>query len=328
MANLPNIEWSGAPPALLRMDERRRLANRLALAYLLDAITLLRGDRHLLDTLLAGVIVQANTVVVRREADLQIAYARAEDSVPDEMRRPVSINAVAASLRLPFETVRRRINRLVARGEVVVIDGGLVVPGAQLRTPQYLAAAFAGYGRLQRFYGDLVANGLLCSLPAPSVELRDGVVPLRTAERLAADYLLRFVELMMNQVGEVQDTLLFVGVIHWNISHLGVEMPTGPAGPTEHFVPDHLRRPINPAALARLVGLPAETVRRHLSALEARGLCRSVGRAGVIVPAEVHASLGLLGVMEDNWRNLQRLFTALAQLGVLAAWDLAAAPAG
>jgi hypothetical protein len=328
MANLPNADWSGVQPAPLREAERRRLANRMALAYLLDAITLLRGDRHLLDTLLAGVIVQANTARVRREADLQIAYARAEDSVPDEMRRPVSINAVAASLHLPFETVRRRVNGLIARGEVVVVDGGLVVPGALLRSPQYLAAAFAGYGRLQRFYRDLDAAGLIGDLPASSVELRAGVVPLRTAERLAADYLLRFIELLMNQVGEVQDTLLFVGVIHWNIVHLGAEMPTGPAGSTEHFVPDHLRRPINAAALARLVGLPAETVRRHLSALEGRGLCCSVGRAGVIVPAEIHASLGLLAVMEDNWRNLQRLFAALAQLGVLASWDPARAPAG
>jgi hypothetical protein len=301
--------------------ERRRFVNRLAIAYVLDTITLARGERHLLDALLASAIVQANTAAITRQADLQVAYAAAEDAVPDALRRPVSINALAASLGLPFETVRRRVGRLQAQQIAITVDGGLVVPAAALNRPDYLMAAFAGYERLRRLHRDLLAHGLLQDLPPPSVGLRDGVVPLRTVARLATDYVLRFVELVMAHFGEIQDSLLFVSIVRWNTEHLGAEVSGLPHELAEGFPPDRLRKPVTAAALARHIGLPAETVRRKVAALEAQGVCRSEGRRGVIVPAEVLARPEVLAVMDDNARNLQRLFAALGQLGVLKVWD-------
>ncbi|MET0275003.1 MAG: hypothetical protein ABW360_18605 [Phenylobacterium sp.] len=324
-----DASYRRAPAANLPVrgePERRRLANRLAIAYVTDTIALARGERHLLEALLASAIVQANTDVVSRQADLQVAYAGADDIVPDAMRRPVSINALATSLGLPFETVRRRVRSLVAQQIAVVVEGGLVVPSAALSRPDYLMAAFASYERLRRLYRDLLALGLLEDLPPPSVDLRDGVVPLRTVARLATDYVLRFVELLMAQFGEVQDSLLFVSIVRWNTEALGPELRGGPGDLAEDFPPDLMRQPVTAAALARHIGLPAETVRRRVAALEARGLCRSDGRRGFIVPAAVLARPEVLAVMEDNWRNLRRLFTGLAQLGVLQIWDdLAAA---
>jgi DNA-binding transcriptional regulator YhcF (GntR family) len=301
--------------------ERRRLANRLALAYLLDTIALARGERHLLEALLASAIVQANTDAVSRQADLQVTYAAADDIVPDAMRRPVSINALATSLGLPFETVRRRVRRLVSQQIAVVVDGGLVVPSAALSRPDYLMAAFASYERLRRLYRDLLALGLLEGLPSPSVGLRDGVVPLRTVARLATDYVLRFVELLMAHFGEIQDSLLFVSIVRWNTESLATNVRGGPGDRAEDFPSDRLRTPVTAAALARHIGLPAETVRRRVAGLEAQGLCRSEGRRGFIVPAEVLARPAVLAVMEDNARNLRRLFISLAQLGVLQIWD-------
>lgn len=301
--------------------ERRRLANRLAIAYVLDTIALARGERHLLDALLASAIVQANTVAVTRQADLQVAYAAIDDIVPDSLRRPVSINALAASLGLPFETVRRRIGGLTAQGIVVAVDGGLMIPAAALNGPAYVEAALAGYERLRRLHGELLALGLLQELPPPTVALRDGVLPLRTVARLATDYVLRFVELVMAHFGEVQDTLLFVSIIRLNTEHLGPDTRGGPGDEAEDFPDDRLRKPVTAAELARRLGLPPETVRRHVAGLEARGFCRTVGHRAVIVPAQVLARPDVRAVMEDNWRNLQRLFTALAQLGVLKVWD-------
>jgi DNA-binding transcriptional ArsR family regulator len=319
MTDVSYARWREVPPDT--EGERRRVANRLAIAYVLDTISLARGERHLLDALLASTIVQANTVGVSRQADLQVTYAAAEEVVPDTMRRPVSINALAESLGLPFETVRRRVGGLMAQQICVTVDGGLVVPGAVLNGPAYVGAAFAGYERLRRLHRELLTLGLLQDLPPPSVGFRDGVVPLRTVARLATDFVLRFVELVMAHFGEVQDTLLFVSIIRWNTEDLGPEFSGGPGGRAEDFPPDAVRKPVTTAALARHIGLPAETVRRHLVALEARGLCRAEGRRGFIVPAEVLARPEAQAVMDDNWRNLQRLFTALAQLGVLKVWD-------
>eukprot|EP01030_Chromulinospumella_sphaerica_P026636 gene26636-26849_t len=44
--------------------------------------------------------------------------------------RPVSVNAVAQSLELPYETVRARVQTMVARGQVERVSGGLIAVAA------------------------------------------------------------------------------------------------------------------------------------------------------------------------------------------------------
>src|SRR5665213_1096449 len=114
-----------------------RITNRLAMAYLLDAIAVFRGGEHLLDALLTSAISQANVAPITRQADLQVTYAAPEAPPPDDMRRPVSINALATSLGLPFETVRRRVRGLLDRGTCESVGGGVIVPTRVVTSPDY-----------------------------------------------------------------------------------------------------------------------------------------------------------------------------------------------
>ncbi len=70
--------------------------------------------------------------------------------IGDEQRRSVSIAALARSLALPAETVRRHIHALVSDGYVSASKGGVVVLAKNLDKPAILAAMQDSRIALQR----------------------------------------------------------------------------------------------------------------------------------------------------------------------------------
>src|SRR6185295_13738301 len=84
-------------------------AMRLWLLFLLDIIEIARGPGQGYDPLILGVVSSASVATVNQDIRLQLAYATVDRPPPDALRRPVSINAIARSLGLPYETVRRRV---------------------------------------------------------------------------------------------------------------------------------------------------------------------------------------------------------------------------
>ena len=305
------------PPAPLSEPDRRTAVSVLSLDFVLDVIAVAPGEQHLLDTLLCSAITLANIAPVFRDAEVRAAYVLNEALLDDSRRRPMSVNALATSLGLPYETVRRRVAALGAREVLGMVEGGVVMPPATIGRPDHVRAGLQTYERCRRLYGELKAIDGLPALPR-SARLSPGARPMWTVTRLVGDYSLRFIELAMRELGELQDSLLFLGIVRQNVEHLGLADLRGDDGAP---LPDRLRRPVSAAALARRLGLPTETVRRHLVRLAEEGLCRSLGRRGVIVPAEVIALPAAQTVMDENVRNLHRLFTALGHLGVLKLWD-------
>ena len=303
-----------------------RLTSRLAIAYLLDMASIARGERHLLDTLLMATISQANVAQISRQADLQVAYAAPDAPPPDELRRPVTINALATSLRLPFETVRRHVRGLIREELCRAVEGGVIVHTAVVSTPLYLRQALAGYARLIEFYVQMRDLGLLGELPPPSVELGADIVPIRTVARVSTDYLLRVVDTLTRSMGDLLDGLILFEVVRSNTEHLPADLRGGDGAAPEDFIADDLRRPVRITAIAARMGLPIETVRRHAGALIERGYCLRTP-AGLLVPAAVLARPAVLNGMGENIANLQRMFAALSQLGVLTVWDRARPPA-
>src|ERR1041384_4981597 len=109
-----------------------RVAGRLANAFALDLVKLGGFGRDVIDALLLAAISQANVAQITRSPELQRQYATLDAAPPDELRRPVSINAIAGSLRIPFETARRRIAALKDLGVIKVTAHGVIVPQAPL----------------------------------------------------------------------------------------------------------------------------------------------------------------------------------------------------
>jgi DNA-binding Lrp family transcriptional regulator len=317
---------TGAAPARSEQDARAadRLAGWMSVDFFLDVVGLVRGRRDHLDALLLSVIVQANLAEIDRRADLQLAFAGAGEPPPDDLRRPVTMHALSESLRQPFETVRRRIHRLLEQGEVERRPEGLIVPARALSSPECLRTAALVCERLRRFYEDLADRELLAPLPGATVVLGRATVPIRVAARLVSDHMLRVVERAVTPLGDLVDGLIVLEV--YRCTFEGLLAPSEVEG-RDLFLPDHPCGPVSVNRVAGRLGLPHETARRRINSLIERGICRRVGRGLIALPkdfAEAHFD----APRRARAASVQRLFAGLSQLGVLELWNVERADPG
>lgn len=300
-----------------------RVAARLANNFVLDLAKLGGFGRDVIDGLLLAAISQANVAQITRNPELQRRYATLDQPPPDELRRPVSISAIANSLRIPFETARRRIAALGELGIVVTQARGVVVPTAPLNSPFYRMGAAAHYELVRKLYFRLRGIGLLEDLPKPANPDYDPEnPPVRLVIRLSSDYLLRLAEPISLYIGDLVTGLILMDVISANTEHLpdteggAADAEWAPGG----FVPDSQRKPVRPAALSERLGMAHETIRRHLVRLGKDDRCERNGD-GYIIPARVLAREPFVQFMMDNQSHLSRLYAQLADYGVLSEWE-------
>lgn len=284
------------------LARRERAIGQLSAQFLLDQATIGVSGLGATDALLVMAINQANIAPLTRDPVARSQHGGLDAPADDGQRRPVSISAVATSLRLPFETARRHVRKLEAAGVCVVSERGVIVPGAFLSSPAYVASVTQANTRLRGFYADLAADNLLEPLPQSRFPFEEGV-PLRAAARLLADYLLRTAELLRAKVGDLMPALVLVAVL--------ARMGEGKGEAT------------TVAAAARRLGMPDETARRHAGKLIDQGHCVRTEH-GLIIPNHTFASTPLLDLFHHNATNVQRLFAGLAERGVIAAWADAA----
>lgn len=290
---------------------------RASTGFLLDIFATSRGASDVIDPLIVSVVLVANLAPLDQDPELSRLYATLDAPSPEDLRRPVSVNAVAASLRLPYETVRRRVARLVESGGLVSTSRGLHVPSTAIDNPFYLAVATARYVRMKAFYFELKALGALEGLDATLPEAPiHAAAPIRAANRLIAEYVLRSVDSIMRRIGDPLSGLILLEMANANAERLDpIERQV--EGP----IPDERRAPISVLELSRRVGLAAETVRRHVGKLEAGGYCRAV-RGGKLAALD-QIGKGPEGAhgLADNLQNVQRLFARSAALGVTGHWE-------
>lgn len=277
-----------------------------SLAFALDVAAGGVGPLKPIEALLVLAINQANIAPLRRDPEARAKYGRLDVAAPDEARRPVSINAVAASLGLPFETVRRRIRRLVGEGVCDEAPAGVIVPARFLLSGPYLQTVVAAHHRLRAFYFQLKREGLIGRLRDPNYDEDD--IPIRAAAGLMADYMLRTVDALMREAGDAISGLVLLVLLNGALER------------------DDQGRPAPEVMTVRRIhqrlGLPEETVRRHLLDLAEEGDCARSGR-GYAVTEAMLARTGLRTLLADNETHVQRLLAGLAERGVIQAWELA-----
>jgi DNA-binding Lrp family transcriptional regulator len=287
---------------------------RASLAYIRDTAQISRGDGDLLDPLIFTAVLDANMAPVNRDPELQVIYG-GDIAAPDELRRPVSINAVAQSLSLPFETVRRRVGGLARAGLCVLEPRGVIVPRAAVSSPAYNMIQRARYDRARRFYQVLKTAGALPGDSAANAQTPTAGPLVRAADRALSSYMLRACNDLIALTSDVLRTLILVELTLDNIGELAtVDLPRWAADPAG------LARPVRVAALAQQLRVAPETTRRHVLALEGTGFADRVG-PGFIAVAPPAIWPELVRLVEVNLANVQRLFAALRSLDVLAAWD-------
>lgn len=270
--------------AATALTERR--AATLALAFLRDVANISRDGGDLLEPLVFAAIVQANQAALRNDPEVRRRYGDSGEAIPDALRRPISINAIAQSLRLPFETARRKVRQLEARGDCIATPAGVYVPRAAIVSPRHAAIQVRRMERLGGFQQDLVGLGFLPAVrPLPPALVR-------TVNRALSEYMLRSCDRLIGLAGGVLPGFVFLGLCAAN---------------TEGRA-DGALAPCKALALADQLATPAETVRRHLVALRDRGHARRTLSGWVFEPTVIEPAHA------DYAADIRRLFQRLDEL--------------
>jgi hypothetical protein len=183
---------------------------------------------------------------------------------------PVSVNALAASLARPFETIRRQANQLIDDGLLVRGETGLSVPLQVICDPRVALMADGCHDLLVRLVEDVRAANLMLPEPRP-----DRVYDPRAGIGIAFDLLLATIECHHHR-RENWTRLALIFAIEWanrRFAHA--------AGP--------YLAPVKPSTVARILGLPYATVSRNIEGLVASGKLRRVPEGLVIAPDLVTA---------------------------------------
>jgi DNA-binding transcriptional regulator YhcF (GntR family) len=253
-----------------------------------------------------------------------IEYGALEKLPPDSARVPVSAMALANSLRMPYETVRRYVQTLLKAGFCVRLGNkGYVVPNAVLVRPSQHEAILRGLPSLLQFLGDLKRaefnyepyhRVLPNTAPLPS----DGAVPsnIRSLLRAGTELILRGIDTL----GRLRDDdfltgLLFTAIWTANVQHITASQDNLKFGGLRELPPDDLRRPVTVHALAASLRIPYETLRRTANRLVRDGIAVRIGNKGLIVPRQQHANLDSYDTVRRSYANIVRAVADLHRAG-------------
>lgn len=139
----------------------------------------------------------------------------------------------------------------------------------------------------------------------------------RHISRLSADYLLRAIA----ELAGVFDGDILLGVIFLALSRSSIEYQgpglRNPNAQADGLVPDTARRPISTLALANSMGMPRETVRRHVNRLVELGYCERDADRRLMVTEAVMRRPEMVGMIRANRRHLERVLSPLRREDVI-----------
>ena len=287
--------------------------------FLLDVLASIDHQSDLLDRILLVVIAQANLQAIASDHTLQLRYATLEAPPPDELRRPVSISAVATIIGIPFETARRRVRRLVDAGACELSNGGVRLPERSWAQPVVTSFLSGTYELARRLYVHLKADGDLPELMPHARQPRyNGSPPVRIVARAALDHFLRMVEVLTVGHGGLAMALVLLAAQRENLRP-GQAAGNHGACTVGHALPARASR------IARFLKLPETTVRRRLKQAAARGWCK-LGKQGAIVTSTFATRPEYRAAERATYTSLFRLLGSLQSFGVLPLWDEPASP--
>lgn len=290
------------------------LCVRLQLAYIGITRGLLDGD--LVSSLLLPAISDANVGHLDADPDISRRHQALDAAYPDALRRPANALSIAQFLDIPRETARAKLAGMVAAGVLHRTGAGYVVPTSTLISEWFLPAVPRYLDSLNDF---VVGLGLIRAFGLrPGSRLAHPVWPVAwAAMRLSTSHVLRETayarELTPGMSLTASYVLLTVCQCAGGQLRLPSQMPArggalAALGPTFG--------PVRGSAVAARLGLPEETVRRHLKQLVVAGfLCRVPGGYDVVHDAD---SLPMWRMFQKRAQtNARQLIWRLTTTGVI-----------
>ncbi|MCR5869421.1 MULTISPECIES: hypothetical protein [unclassified Sphingomonas] len=221
-----------------------------------------RFDLHILEFTVSALAHALDAFGNLNSAILFAATARAcgpFDQTPGR-KRPVSINALAASLGRPFETTRRHANALIDDQLIARSPTGLSVTVEALGEPRVARMTDSAHDLLVRLVEDLSNAGF--ALPHPAADM---TYDARSGVGIALDLLLAAVESHGGREENFTRLALLLAIewAHRRYAYAGTDGASDPV--------------IRTSTAARILGLPYATTSRNIDALVDRGLLARAG---------------------------------------------------
>ena len=234
----------------------------------------------------------------------------------DHLRRGVSVNAVARSFAMPYETVRSCVNSLIARDLMERRGDGVLVPGRVLARPAFRDADEAIAVALLDAFASLARLGIDLSAIAGPVNREVGPPPQSLIARIATDAVLRASEAMLPSLGDLTSCLVYCGAAVMSSERLISSSEEAWRYAAQNAPPpESARQPVSMRALAASLDLPFETTRRHANDLVAGRLLLSIPGKGVVPHPEAVSPTGLGQANMAMAGHAMRILTSLAKLG-------------
>lgn len=112
--------------------QKPRLAAYKAAGRMIRSVLALAGatEGDILHGVIYAAIQQVSLEPLETSPDLADRYGDPDNVLPDSLRKAISVHALAGSLGMPYETTRRAVERLMARGLVRRISRNGVIATA------------------------------------------------------------------------------------------------------------------------------------------------------------------------------------------------------
>lgn len=139
-----------------------RTISRLTSEYLIGLVAEMIRETGLdpVDMLVLNAIGAANVAHLRDRQDLTADYQAPDAPLPIEMKRPITSLAIAESLGLPRETVRRRVAGLIKSGQLMRQKGGLIATPELQNPERTVALAFSNAQLFRRMIRQMRQHGV------------------------------------------------------------------------------------------------------------------------------------------------------------------------
>lgn len=243
-------------------------------------------------------------VVVRRSGALPSLSGHARG---DERPQAITVNALAASLARPFETVRRHVNAMIDAGLFERLPRGIRVPPQVLEWPAIAAMLAADHDALVKLIDDMAAFGMPLPAPRPSAIGYDS----RHGTAAALDVLLGGIEFGAPHYDNWLEMVMATAVVRANGRPVIDGRSTGPAArPTA----EKIRAPVKIVAVARALGLPYSTMRRHVDSMLRCGILERK-RRGLVAAESWLARPALIEDTRTVIDHTRQIFARLAAAG-------------
>ncbi len=219
-------------------------------------------------------------MVVARASEMLSPHGAGHAGGEGRGAKAISINALAASLGRPFETMRRHIHALCAAGLCERGPAGVTVPDAVHGRPEIAALFRCNHDALVRMVEDLRSFGV--ALPETRAHVS---YDWHTGLAAAHDVLLTGIEFHAHRFPSWIDLVLANAILCANadplVQNRDLALAYAEFGAPP---PDGLSQPVSTGSVARALGLPPSTAHRRVAAMIESGIL--VRRARGVVLAE------------------------------------------